>query len=508
MAFGNITVKACPASLGTAFCAVRRWLLVPLWWLSAKPRMVMLFLLCAGPVGVSMVFLTPPGQVPDEPAHMARAAALIHGAILPIRKLSVDAATGQQTLLSGVQVDTGLFSESFGRMGDKNNPHSVTLGDYWASRNVPSNHKLEFANIPNTGTYFPATYLPAAIGMAVGIAFNVDPYTCMALGRFSMLVAFLALGAACLAITAYGEALLMAVLILPMTLNLAGSLNQDGLLISMSALCAAIFTKDPSRHPRLRWLGLLLLALILGSKPPYMALLGLALLPLRAPGLWRRALAMLITALPVLFWIGLILAFAVIPLGSAAYQPGPLYQGDPHTVFHQFSPSDNLNILLNQPFRLVSMPWQLFVQSGVLIGKEMIGILGWLQLIFPDKFYSAWSIALSIALLGLVFTKRTPEGGVSAPIITGTYVLTLIISSLWAVIIVCYIDFTFVGQADIGGLQGRYLLVLMPFVTLAIPVWRSRCAVPAIVPALPAIALGFYDIGYLPLKTVAFFYMH
>ena len=66
----------------------------------------------------------------------------------------------------------------------------------------------------------------------------------MVLARLCMLAAFLVLGGVALYVAAYGEALLFCVLLMPMTLSLAGSLNQDGILIGLACLSAAAMTRD------------------------------------------------------------------------------------------------------------------------------------------------------------------------------------------------------------------------------------------------------------------------
>jgi len=44
--------------------------------------MTAIFLVCALPTGLCLALLTPIGQVADEPAHIARAAGLLHGQIM------------------------------------------------------------------------------------------------------------------------------------------------------------------------------------------------------------------------------------------------------------------------------------------------------------------------------------------------------------------------------------------------------------------------------------------
>jgi uncharacterized membrane protein len=467
-------------------------------WLSAKPRIIALYIFCALPLGMFMAIATPPGQVPDEPAHMARAAGLLHGAVLAERK-SPDT--------TGVMVDTGLFRVAFGQTTAIGGRNVVTLANAEAIRGERASHARMFAGIPNTATYFPAAYLPATIGLALGLLLRISPFDCMILARLFMLAAVLLLGSLALRITAYGEALLLCILLMPMTLFLAGSLNEDGVLIGLGCLSAAAMTRNLSDEARFRWVALLPLILILCCKPPYLPLLGLALVPLAAAGFWRRVVDMALAAAPVVIWVVVIAAMVVVPFGRPPYHPGPLFTGDPSVILQSTDPQQNLHILLAQPGRFFSLPWRLLRDWGGLLWHEMIGFLGLLGLIFPSRFYQAWSIALLAALLSLAVAERRQNSSTQNAILQSLHVLLLLLLSVWAVTISLYLSWSPVGSATIEGVQGRYFLVLLPFLVLAVPRWR-RCNIPAIAPALPAIALGIYDLGYVPVKIVSFFYIY
>jgi hypothetical protein len=474
---------------------------------SAKPCIIGLFLLCALPAGLMMAMITPPGQVPDEPAHMTRAAGLLGGAIMGVRKSEIDPISGKPVMVAGVKADTGLVAAALAHIESANGTHTVTLADYDAMRNQPPDHVRAFFNIPNTVTYFPAAYTPAALGLAAGLLFKASPFVCLMLARFSMLAAFLLLGGLALWVTAYGEALLLAVLLMPMTLFLAGSLNEDGVLIGMACLSAAAFTRDQARYLRLRLLAILLLVMILASKPPYLPLLGMALLPLRAPGFWSRAGQMVLAGVPVLVWVFLVAAYVAVPFGRPAYHPGPLFAGDARVWLTATNPAANLAALLADPVRLVIMPWQMFVFWQVALYQSMIGILGLLAVVFPGRYYVAWTYALAAALLGLLFARR--QGAESRPVglLDRVLVATLLVATCWAISIALYLTWSNVGSSTIVGVQGRYFLLILPFAALAAPAWRRLAVLPAIVPALPVLVLGIYDLGYVPFKLVTFFYM-
>ena len=162
------------------------------------------------------------------------------------------------------------------------------------------------------------------MGLALGLAVKAPPFLCFLLARLFMLAAFLALGALALWVTAFGEAALLVVLIMPMTLFLAGTMNEDGVLIAAVCLACAAMTRNT---PGFRLLGWTLFMLFLGAKPPYILMLGAFLLPLSGPGFSRRLREVAIACVPVLIWVVVITVFVMVPFGKGEYQPGPLIPG-------------------------------------------------------------------------------------------------------------------------------------------------------------------------------------
>jgi hypothetical protein len=473
--------------------------------LSAKPVLVALFLFCALPAGMLMALLTPPGQVPDEPNHVARAAGLLHGEVLIIHRFHINPQTGLPRFGPAAKVDTGLMEAALGHTTMSGDVHKVFLSDLWIMSHTPPDHTPRYVGIPNTATYFPTAYLPAALGLGLGMAAHLVPFYCFLLARLFMLAAFLALGAAAIAVAEYGAALLLAILMLPMTLFLAGSISEDGILIAAACLTAALFTADPLEHPGRRIAGLLVLVLVLACKPPYAPLLGLALLPLFGPGLWRRAGIAVVAALPVLLWLGLVLHFTAVPFSKPPYTPGPLWTGDPKTIFDSTNAGANLHILLADPVRLFTLPWHTFTAIYTEELHEMICALGLMQVRFGEAYYWLWDAALLLPLAALAVATRGP---VLRSVATALYVLLLLAAALWAVELSMYLNWSQVGAYYVEGFQGRYLLLLLPFLILALPPGRGAFRLPAIIPALPVVALGIVDLAILPMKLVTFFYLH
>jgi hypothetical protein len=471
-----------------------------------KPAVIALFLLCALPVTILTALMTPPGQSPDEPAHIARAAGLLHGAVMGVRKPVTDTNTGQTEMLSGVQVSQGILNAAFGTTTQVNGHPVITADDFLEMSAQPPQPERVFVNIPNTVTYFPLTYVPATLGLALGqLVAGGKPLTCIILARFGMLAAYLALGGMALCVAAYGEALLLAVLLLPMSLFLAGTVNQDGVLIGLACLAGAALTRGTQG---MRWFGLAVLVVLLLSKPPYLPLLGVFLLPLFAPGFLWRLRDVMLAALPVLLWTALISALVVVPFGKPPYHPGPLFLGDHTMLLDHTDPAANLHILLAQPMRFITLPWDTLHQWAGSKLAEMIGVLGLLQIAMPFGYYILWCVAGGAALGGLLFTGRPgmPSGGTQA--VSLVWTAGLLVVNVWLLFVMFYLNWSDVGLDFVDGVQGRYFLPFLPFLLFAIPSLRPRAKLPPLLPAIPVALLGLYDIGYIPLRLLTTYYLH
>jgi uncharacterized membrane protein len=218
-----------------------------------KSAVMGLFLLCALPIVLFTALTTPPSQSPDEVTHFARALGLLHGAVLGVKKSDIDPQTGKVEWSTGVRVDAGLLGVAFGSTTYTDFRPVETLDDWNKIERAPQNPGRVYVNLPNTATYFPAAYVPAALGVAMAkYGFNETPLHCFLTARVFMGVAFLATGLAALWVAAYGEAVLVTVLLLPMTLFLGGTLNQDGLLTAMTCLAAACLTRGTRGWRRVR----------------------------------------------------------------------------------------------------------------------------------------------------------------------------------------------------------------------------------------------------------------
>jgi uncharacterized membrane protein len=472
---------------------------------TAKMAILALFILCALPVGVMFTVLTPPGQANDEETHLIRAAGLLHGAIFGVRKPGTDPMTGQPILVAGVKCNPMVpLYVYFGTATVAGRP-VVTAQTYRAGMALTSYHANNFWIIPTTVTYPPETYLPASLGLAIGIGLGLPAHSCFLLARLFMLAAFLGLGAAALILAAYGEAIILTALLLPITLFDAGSVNQDGVLIGMVCLACAALSRPTRRR---RWLAALLLALLVCSKQPYAPLLALLALPLYEAGLWQRLRLALLALLPALLWTGLALAFVSTPASFQPYHAGPLYRGDHIAWLDHGNAIANLHILLQAPALLVTLPWQSLCLSGAGLYHSMIFQLGYALNDVPSWYITLWSLSLLLSLISLFLARRHESGHPPARVKTLAFVLLLLLASVWLLCIGMYVMMTRVGDDHIYGLQGRYLIIYLPALILSAPAAWAGWRLPAWVPYLPIAALGIFDLGYLPALLVNGYYLH
>jgi hypothetical protein len=233
----------------------------------------------------------------------------------------------------------------------------------------------------------------------------------------------------------------------------------------------------------------------------------MVLLPLGVPGLEKRIAALMLSAVPVFTWAVLLTLFCIVPFEKPAYHPGPYWTGDPNAILYKTNPAANLHILLSHPFLFVRLPYHFIVTNGLGNIHEAIGILGLLNLVFPHKYYFAWAAALGIALLSLPFMARPGKPFVQT-VWNRLYVLGILIFTAWTVMISMYLNWTNIGSNFIDGLQGRYDLLLLPFLILAFMPLNASFRLPPIISALPAIALGIFDCAFLPWQFIQHYYLY
>ncbi len=447
---------------------------------SLRRALAVLFVAVALPTCTSLALLTPLGQVADEPAHVLRTASLLHGQWIGRRGSFVE--NGKPRIRAGLDVDAAVFGVQSGPERTK-----FTLEDLTRAREQRWAGSLQFLPIPSVAIYMPAFYGPAAVGMGVAKLAGAGPFTATYAARLANVASFAALGLAALLLARRGHALLFCTLVLPMTLSLAASVNQDGQIIAASVLAAALLTRldvPTAAGPAVPrgaafWVAALLLACTAAVKPPYAPLLALLLLPLppvrewldlRRPLLLRVAVVVLLL-LPGLLWSWLAVAHVATPFGKPPYEPGPLWPGPRPALLDETDPAAQLGILLAAPLRILSIPWATIIHDPAPL-RSVVGVLGWLNVVLPRTLYTLWWTALPAALLCDLMARRngTRQGSL-AGLALGVAAAAACVLGIY---LSQYLSWTLVGSATVQGPSGRYFLPILPLLALSLPVFKAR----------------------------------
>ncbi len=465
--------------------------------------LALLFLICALPTGIRLALLTPMGQVADEPAHIARADGLLYGQIVGHRSTFTDPSTHVVQNVSGVLVNQSIITASLIELAPgPARPLSVSRRHKakalkWASQ-------IGYDICPNTVQYFPFFYLPGSVGIALAHVIGQSPVNSLFAGRLGMLASYIIMGFAALVFAAWGRPILFTVLTLPMALSLGASFNQDGQLIAATTLVGALLTRDAVLQPKLRLLAVIVFILVICSKPPYGLLLFAAAVPLSALGLIRRFGGLALFAIPPLIWVAVMARVSLVPYYKAPYHPGPLWPGSRSILLDTTNVQDNLLVLLAHPADIILLPWQFLELYWSNILLSAIGVLGWLQIQLHGWQYHGWELAISAAFVAGLAARSAHQVKAADAV----FILSLIVASIVAMELALYLSWTNVGNAVIEGPSGRYYLLFLPFLILALPRWggkignlfkfKGSAALIEFILTIPAILMAALDIVYLP----------
>ena len=465
------------------------------------------FVLFALPLLLFLALAVPTGEVPDEVAHMIRMEGLLHRSFVGHRVPSRDLG-GNPVADSGVTANSAMLTAGFSFVpGTPLAQRVMTRERAAALHNVPWNPKPTFVSITNTGVYSPLFYLPGAAAMEVAHGVGAGPWRAVLTARAVNAVLYVALGMVALLVARRAQGLMFAALVLPMSLWLAASCNQDGLVIASATLAAALLTRGTMRG---WWTGGLVLAAVVMAKPLYLPLVGVLALLLPASALPRHGLALplrlggaVLAAVPALLWFGVAQKYAVVPfVRGEPFLGGPNWFGDPNQLFGSLDPGLQLQVLLHKPSLLVTLPFKtLMVDDWLLHG--IVGVLGVLDILLPIWFYRLWFVAIGLLCVGEgLADRREARPGV----VVGLLTVGCVVAAAFALFDGQYLSWTYTGNATIEGMQGRYFIPLIPFLGIALPFvpvgaagpLQAALRLPAVVAAaagmviIPALVVGIY----------------
>lgn len=411
-------------------------------------------------LGLVFVFFVPPFQKPDENKHYYQVAAISRGILTC--KTNSDSQVGLPLPQAVINFPIDLQATSIAHTPSlKFTPNLFSLYMY------PKSSSLSFESEWCTNSFI--GYIPNAIGAVIGrisSSLLVEFYFSRLMGLMAFIISLFY----CLKNTRSNlRPIIISFAVLPMTIHQATSISYDVLTIVLVPL---IFAGISSLSKVARIISLVSIVAIVLSKLAYLPFLLLSFLILSP----ARSLLYIVFAL--------LISIPFIPNLNNAVSIGLPYGVIP-SVQYQLIISDPI-FFLTAMFTTLSNDFQALYEG-------FIGNFGWLDYKMNYFFYLIPPILFAWAV------KR----GMKINTLTRWQLLVMCISlslSFILVYVALYISWSPVGANTVGGVQGRYFLVLTPFFLLTIASlfkWLGSISIIRKYAVISLLTLAVFYITYL-----------
>jgi len=434
-------------------------------------------------VGVAFAMQVVPLAGHDEVDHLVYALGVSHGHVIPLRRgdqqgmvLPVGEVAEVRVLLARRYFNTEgstrtrFMIDHFGLPGNSSDVDRATLR---AARDRETYLQVLARSHPTSGTEFVAftgtvSYPPLPMivdgaAMAAGRALGLSTEELVRLARIVGLLAYL--GFAVYAVRRFrGPRWMLAICaVVPVALFQASMVSADGITNGLAFLVLALGLQlaiaAPDVDRRLVAEAAIAAALLALSKPPYLLVALVYLVPIaRARG---RVLRVLVPVLAAGFAVQL--AFTVMSSGVNPYR---------HYVLGLVSPRMASSDAAAQVRFIRAHPDRFVTAIGHTVGRRGGVIAG--NALFETHWKLDWPIRVVFLAL-LVIAALGPRGPDERVRIAGALravLLSLALVTTFVILVAAYIGWNPVGASWIFGVQGRYLLPLIPMVLVCVPALR------------------------------------
>lgn len=398
------------------------------------------FLLVAGLLfGLGLAVVTPPFQVPDEPAHFYRAYRVSEGRldlIPPAEGVGVDLP---ESILAVTDLNGGLPFHPERKIA----PETIR-----AAFRIPlAPDRRAPAWLPNTLQYPFVPYVPQALGIALGRLFGASPLVLLYLARLMNLIAGTLMVVIAVRRLPAFQWLAVMVALTPMALFLRASASADvtsagAAFLVVGAAASLAWGEGPARRSDLFLLAASTVALC-GSKAAYFPLAFLAFL-IPAARFPRGGRARFLTIQMALTFAVTLYAIAVSRVvGSINVSPA-------------VDASRQIRGALADPLGFLAIVATDYATHAHRYAGQLIGKLGWLDTKLPMPFL----LSYLAVLLGLLFVDTSPR--IEVRPWQRAFIAALVLTALVLISASQYAVWTPYGAKYIEGLQGRYFSPLVP----------------------------------------------
>ena len=305
----------------------------------------------------------------------------------------------------------------------------------------------------------PAAYLPQALGITAARLLELDPLGLITAGKLFNLIFFTIAATAALFLMPRGAEPAAGTMLLPMTLHLAGSMSYDVFVMAMSFLFTALILRIRESEGECRRemaAAAVVIALLGPCKMVYSLLILMVLILFPAEKAQRRNY-LIFTAAAVL-----LLALSMYLVNSRTLQD--YASADERIITWAEEPEGyTLAYLIHRPVETVRMMYHSFLTMSGNWFSTMFGV----YLGNQDPIYNVPYPVIGIFSLGLLVLAAGSSmnfGAFERIVCAGVFFLVL--GALMGSMLLAY---TPMSSTHIEGVQGRYLLPVLPLLLFCIP---------------------------------------
>jgi len=435
-----------------------------------KPEKV--FAWTAGLFGLLFLFLTPPLQVPDEPAHFLRAWRISEGNFFADRE---DNRVG-----GWVPLSLEKFSHPYWLAIFPGTP--VTVDTLIHSSKIVINPQVKkFKDFNNTALYSPVCYAPQALGIFICRLFGGNPFYCFYAGRLLALLTWFFCVYAAIKWMPFQKWLMVFLALLPMSLYENMSLSADVMTNAVSFLFISMvlrYAADDLPVSGRRFTSLVAISLLLVSmKSIYGSLLLLlfTISPRKYGGLkmfLSKTVAVILLSGIVMFVWTILLAPALITYE----QYNPVFRDD-LSIVPGADAGKQMAYIIHHGFYFFKVFFYSVVSAFPMYSRGFVGVFGWLSVPLPDSIIAITWIILFIAAFADSSLVAFPSLKTRLILFTTFLLLVLL------VFLSQHLIWDPVGGDIISNIQGRYLIPCIPlfFVALGTCKVRTKMTNPLVV---------------------------
>jgi uncharacterized membrane protein len=417
--------------------------------LESRPALV--FVLLSFAFGAAISIVVPPLRGPDEIAHFLRIYSYARGGLLPAAEVD-----GRKGIFIERDLYTQLsFFKNAGERFAQNREQGLRYSEIMKEYSDPDGSLHEegqatkFMPFAGTEGYNPVAYAPYVPALVIGGLLGLDFPKTLLLMRFLGLTAFTTVAAYAIKLTPTLKWAFVLIAMLPVSIYNRSVLSADGAALTYALAITGLCFSAVQQYGRV-WERSLWMTLCTLSKQPQIVFVLLELMVCRMTDLRRRWSSLALVAAP-----GFILSPLWVLAVSADIAAWRLLEAETHPREH-FDPLWKLAYMWEHPLHFPLAAWTALTAWGDRLWPELIGILGW-----QDILLRPWTYSVLTAFLLLVpLQKLNLDGAVRARVamITGLAVLGYVVT----VYLIFFLTYTPLGVDHVRGVQGRYFVIALP----------------------------------------------